>query len=136
VGKHNKIFRGLYSITPEKALRFSIGIILILVAISGILLYFWEVNLISYFPKVSLCPFHALTGKPCPGCGMSRAFLLLGQFKIKEAVELNLFSLPLLFLMIIYFYLGYIPVWLQNRVLVHITLSAVFIFWIIRFLNI
>ncbi len=125
-----------HRIGPEKILYFSIGAILSLVISSGILFYFWKINLIDYLPNISLCPFHALTRKPCPGCGMSRAFLLLGQLKIKEALGINLFSVPLLLLMIAYFTFGYIPLWLQNKYLVRISIFAVLAFWIVRFFNI
>jgi hypothetical protein len=117
---------------PEKVLHFSIGAILCLVIISGVLFFFWNKDLMDYLPETSLCPFHAITGKPCPGCGMSRAFLLLGQLKIKEALEMNLFSVPLLLLMIVYFTLGHIPSLLQNKYLVHISLFAVLAFWAVR----
>ena len=121
---------------PEKVLYFSIGAILCLVIISGVLFFFWNKNSIDYLHGISLCPFHAVTGKPCPGCGMSRAFLLLGQLKIKEALEMNLFSVPLLLLMITYFTFGRIPLFLKNKNLVNISLFAVLTFWIVRLFGI
>jgi hypothetical protein len=130
----NRVPAKLRRIKPEKLLYFSVSIILCLVIASGILFYFWEINLLKYFSSIPLCPFHALTGKPCPGCGMSRAFLLLGQLKIIEALKMNLFSVPLLFLMIIYFVLGRIPLWLHNKYLGYISLFAVLSFWIVRLL--
>ena len=136
MGEYNRALTKQHWVRPEKILYFSIGAILCLVFASGIFFYLWKINFISYLPGISLCPFHALTGKLCPGCGMSRAFLFLGQLKIKEAVEINLFSVPLLLLMIVYFFFGYIPSWLQNKSLVRIFLFATLIFWIVRLFNI
>jgi hypothetical protein len=111
----NRVHGKLNRMQPEKLLYFSVCIILCLVIASGILFYIWEINLLKFFSVIPLCPFHTLTGKPCPGCGMSRAFLLLGQLKIMEALKMNLFSVPLLVFMIIYCVLGRIPLWLQNK---------------------
>lgn len=132
----NRIPVKYYHINPEKLLYFSIGIILALVVSSGIFYYFWKINFIEHLPGFSLCPFHAITGKHCPGCGMSRAFLLLGQLKIKEALDFNLFSVPLFLLMVIYFTLRRVPLWVQNKQLVNLSLCAVLIFWIFRLFNI
>ncbi len=41
------------------------------------------------------CPFHALTGLPCPGCGMTRACLHLIQGHLGPALLSNPFSLLL-----------------------------------------
>lgn len=41
------------------------------------------------------CPFNDLTGIPCPGCGMTRAFLALAEFDFVPALRFNPFSLPL-----------------------------------------
>jgi len=123
-------------IRPEKLLYFSIGAILCIVLFSAIISCFWKINLISYLPDKPLCLFYAFTGKPCPGCGMTRAFLLLGQFKIREALEINLFSVPLLLLMAAYFTFGHIPSWLQTKGLARISLFAVLSFWIVRLSNI
>ena len=35
----------------------------------------------------SVCPFHALTGLPCPGCGLTRAFVCLGHGRWAEALH-------------------------------------------------
>ena len=128
--KQNKLLQ------PERILRFFIGIILCIVIASGILSHFFEINLLTYIASISLCPFHTITGILCPSCGMSRAFLLMGQFKIREALNMNLFSVSLLLLMVTYFVIGHIPKWLQNKYLVRISLLAVLIFWVCRIINI
>ncbi|HEY0380564.1 MAG TPA: DUF2752 domain-containing protein [Pyrinomonadaceae bacterium] len=45
--------------------------------------------------RVTLCPFRALTGHPCPGCGMTRAFCALMHGELWRAIKLNPFSPPL-----------------------------------------
>lgn len=43
----------------------------------------------SELPGVVLCPFRALTGLPCPGCGMTRAFCSLGHGDLQSAFGFN-----------------------------------------------
>jgi hypothetical protein len=43
------------------------------------------------------CPIKALTGIPCPGCGMTRAFMAIASGNLGKAIGYNLFS-PILFL--------------------------------------
>lgn len=40
-------------------------------------------------PGVVLCPFRAVTGIPCPGCGMTRAFCALGHGDLPGAFGYN-----------------------------------------------
>lgn len=42
---------------------------------------------------VDLCVLHAMTGLPCPGCGMSRAISAISQGQFSTAVALNPFAL-------------------------------------------
>ncbi|HEY3411631.1 MAG TPA: DUF2752 domain-containing protein [Armatimonadota bacterium] len=44
---------------------------------------------------VTLCPFRGLTGLPCPGCGMTHAFVALAHGNIAAAWHYNALSLPL-----------------------------------------
>lgn len=40
-------------------------------------------------PGVPLCAVRALTGLDCPGCGMTRAFLLIAHGRLGEALALH-----------------------------------------------
>lgn len=40
-------------------------------------------------PGLVLCPFRAVTGLPCPGCGMTRAFCALGHGDLSGAFGYN-----------------------------------------------
>lgn len=43
----------------------------------------------------SLCPFMALTGLPCPGCGMIKAMVALYRGHIVESLRYHLLAIPL-----------------------------------------
>lgn len=40
---------------------------------------------IAHLP--SLCPFHQITGLPCPGCGLTRAFVCLGHGHVAQSLH-------------------------------------------------
>lgn len=40
---------------------------------------------IAHLPSV--CPFYQLTGLPCPGCGLTRAFVCLGHGQWRESLH-------------------------------------------------
>lgn len=86
----------------QKSHLMRVGIILLLsgICLSGIFYYIYHIDTVAMMGKVILCPFRLITKLPCPGCGMSRAFLSIGQLKFQQAINYNIFS-PLLFLLII-----------------------------------
>lgn len=40
-------------------------------------------------PVPGLCPIRRVTGHRCPGCGMSRAFVLLWRGRARDAIRSN-----------------------------------------------
>jgi len=121
-----------YNIDPNNSLRILVIIVLAVVSSSGIFVYLFEIDFMNYLPTVSLCPFHAVTGLPCPGCGMTRAMISLGQLKLEEAIGYNLFSTPLLILMILYVWPRKLPFFLQHKVFSIIMFIVVIFVWLMR----
>jgi hypothetical protein len=122
-------------LTPDRVMRMAAGVIVFLTILSGVLLHFWEIDALHYLPGISLCPFHVITGMACPGCGMTRAFLTLGQLKLQQAVTLNPFAIPLFSVMILYLWLGYIPRILHQKALLRFSIPAVLTLWIFHLLG-
>lgn len=56
-------------------------------------------------PAFILCPFRAMTGHLCPGCGMTRAFCALGHGEFQRAIHFNGLS-PMLYLTFIVVWVG------------------------------
>jgi hypothetical protein len=123
------------SLPANDVLRISIGVILFLMITSGMLYYLLRINLLKHLPQISICPFHAVTGLLCPGCGMTRAFISIAQLKLKDAIYFNPFSIPLLSVMVIYLCYGKTPLWLQSRGLGCASVIIVLVFWIIRLIH-
>jgi hypothetical protein len=43
-------------------------------------------------PKMSVCSFRVMTGRPCPGCGLTRGFCCISHARFGEAIYYNPFS--------------------------------------------
>ena len=121
-----------YTINPDNILRTLVITVLVAVFFSGVFLYLFEIDIMNYLPTVSLCPFHTITGLLCPGCGMTRAMISLGQFKLEEAIKYNMFSIPLVILMLFYLWPGKFPSFFQHKVFSIIMLIAVILVWLMR----
>lgn len=49
---------------------------------------------VTWESPVPLCLARELTGRDCPGCGMTRAFLFIGHGRFAAAVAMHPASLP------------------------------------------
>jgi len=59
------------------------------------------INLVDWLQNhLITCPFKALTGIDCPGCGFQRSFLALVQGDLSKSWSLYPPTIPLLFLFI------------------------------------
>ena len=121
-----------YIIASHRFLKISVIIALAVISSSGVYYYLFEIDFIHHLPTRSLCPFHTITGLECPGCGMTRAMISLGQLKVGPAMGYNLFSIPLLILMILYLWPGKFPSFLQHQVLSILMLILVIAVWLMR----
>ena len=117
---------------PEMVLRLIIACLLLGIVISGLGYIVWGFDTLKHAPGFTICPFHLLTGKPCPGCGMLRALLSIGQLQFRQAIHYNPFSFPLLAAMI-----SYLTAWNPLKRFSHplwyqLGLVVVLLFWAIR----
>jgi Protein of unknown function (DUF2752) len=117
--------------------RLSVVAIWFLIATGTAYLFVFEPGKTGFFP---LCPFRALTGFTCPGCGSTRALhqLLHGHFA--AAFELNplfLISLPFFFVVLVrhtsFIMRGKVP---RGNVLpagvIYALFAIILTFWIFR----
>ena len=118
--------------SQKDAMRMIILFILGIVVISGIFYHLFGLDLKSYLISFPLCPFRAITDIPCPGCGMTRAMLSLGQLNFRMAIGFNLFSIPLLIVMILYFCNRKYLSSLQPQMPLKTILLCVLTIWILR----
>lgn len=85
-------------------IRLVIYAIIAALIVCGLSYHYLQLDFLSYLSRQSFCPFKIITGIDCPGCGITRALLSIGQLKLAQAVDYNYLSFPLLLLMIIYLF--------------------------------
>jgi hypothetical protein len=83
---------------PRKLALICTGVLLCIVILHGMGIVSAD-RVESVLPL--FCPFKALTGIPCPGCGMTRAILAVTKGDFHGAFSYNPFSFFLLFMVAI-----------------------------------
>jgi len=71
---------------PSWVLRAGVALALGVTLASGLVRVLCDVDLLRHLSFFPACPFHTASGLSCPGCGMTRAFLLLGQLRVGDAL--------------------------------------------------
>lgn len=114
-----------------------LGIAILLIA-GGIIYYLFSPEESSLFPQ---CPFHAVTGLDCPGCGSQRAVHHLLHLQIKDAFSTNpllIIAIPYILICIYLEYFGgkekypRIRQSLYSRKAIYTVLLTIILFWIGR----
>jgi len=98
-----------------------------------IILFFLYVC-ITHLLKIISCPFLLITGIPCPGCGLGRAFFALVSFNFKEAFNMNptIFILPFTLWIIIFKERPLINKVYKNKYFWIILISLVLLIYVLR----
>jgi len=111
--------------TPVRRLATLTGVFFLLT--SGIALFFWvDPAEARFFPR---CPFFALTGLKCAGCGTARAFHAMLHGRFAEALCFNA-VLPAMFVLLAYCLL--FPRHVQRSAFVWTILAFIVVWWIAR----
>ena len=85
----------LHQTAPKIRIK-PIALVIAAGTIGLVFLYFYNPQDIDFFPR---CPFYALTGLKCPGCGTLRAIHAALHLRVMDAFALNPFmviSIPVL----------------------------------------
>lgn len=106
--------------------RHTTPIILLIGIACGFVLFFYNPVDIEWMPR---CPFFALTGLKCPGCGTLRAIHNLLQLKLADAWNMNPFlilSMPLLCILVLK------PELCKNFIISVVIVVTTILYWIGR----
>ena len=109
--------------------------ILAVILLDYVLFSFYGFDLKDKLPRHSICLINTITGKPCPGCGMTRAFLSLGQLNFEQAFKENLLSFFLFPLVAFCAVKKRFPLWLGSRRAGKIILLGILLFWAYRIIS-
>jgi uncharacterized protein DUF2752 len=83
----------------DDPLKVIIILLLSFLLAAGTLYQGFGLDVLSFLPAASICPFKLLTGIHCPGCGMLRSLIRLSQFEFQAALAYHPFGFLLFPLM-------------------------------------
>ena len=102
-------------------------------ALASTTAYFgWNLDLAGSFSSIDLCPFQLVADVTCPGCGMMRGIIRLGQLRFVEAWTYHPFSYPVLLGTTLFAGYGCLP-WPQlHRRVAGLSLGLLLVLWFYR----
>ena len=106
--------------------KLTMSMVLIVGIVGLVFLFLYNPADIQGFPR---CPFYALTGYKCPGCGTLRGIHSLLHLRFQEAWSYNplmVVSMPVLLLMMVF------PRFRQNVFVSRLVLWGVVSYWVLR----
>ena len=112
------------AVRSKRHLLIMVGIIVAVVG--SCLLYFFNPETTAQYPR---CPFYALTGLKCPGCGTLRGLHALMHFRFIDAWRVNpamVVSIPLIISLLIS------PKLCKNVIVGKVIVTVVLIWWVAR----
>ena len=98
-------------------------------AISGLSYFFLGVDTVARLPHLLPCPFKMIFGLSCPGCGMTRGILSLGQLNLIRAMNFNPFSIVIFWIIFFYAIKGRFPAIVLNKIFIKVFFGLVIIMW-------
>ncbi len=121
-------------VSSQNILRLLCAGLLSFVAFNGLLLGGFDVDLLQFLPKQSICLFYIIFDMPCPGCGIFRGIIAIGQGRFHQALFFNPFAFPLLISFFIYVFRPSKIQSIRNPMWFQIGLGLVLSVWILRLL--
>jgi hypothetical protein len=92
----------------------------------------FNIDLVNDMSRLTLCPFKFLADITCPGCGMMRAIIRLGQLQFTEAWSYHPFSYPVLLGATLYAGAGKLPHKALHAPLAALALGLLVLLWLSR----
>ena len=89
-------------------------------------------DLVNDLSALTLCPFKFVADIGCPGCGMMRAIIRLGQLQFTEAWSYHPFSYPVLLGTTLYAAAGELPRKALHAPLAAVALGLIILLWFVR----
>lgn len=98
-------------LSSSKFERLLAGVTILAGSAASFAVWFYNPSTAGFFPT---CPFHALSGLSCPGCGLTRAFHAFFHGDILTALQFNL-MLPIYLLFFGYLFVSLVLVIARGR---------------------
>ena len=103
-----------------------------LVFASSVAFFGYQTDLVGELSGFTLCPFRLVADWTCPGCGMLRAIIRLGQLEFTEAWSYHPFSYPVVAVTTVFTFFGQVPFKNGHSMSGFLALVGLILLWIYR----